>query len=670
MWCVKKIIRSLVYLIAIFLTSGVITSSFVRAEEQVTLQLKWLHQFQFAGYYAAQEKGFYRDAGFNVEFKELDLFVPPIDVVLNGGADFGVADSSLILQRMIGQPVVILGAIFQHSPLVLLTRANDGLLGPYELKGKRVMYQPGIDGAALTGMFHELGISEDELVHVPHSFDNYALLSKDIDAMVAYSTDQPYLYAQKNVNVHAIDPLNYGIDFYGDMLFASEESVRRDPQRVQRFLKATIQGWQYALKNPEEVIGWIKSKYGSRKSVGSLRYEAEQTAKMILPQWVEIGYTSSSRFQRIAGIYKQLDLAPESASFAGVTLQEYQGDQRSIPLWFKGVLVTTGILLFIALALFVLARHLRVLVRERTNELDKANADVARYMEIVDQQVISSQTDKYGVITNVSKAFCESSGYSESELVGMPHSVVRHVDTDPEVFQRMWETLKISNSWTGISKNVAKTGDDYWLEYHIDPVMDDSGNVVGYVSIGQDISDKKRIELLSITDKLTGLYNRDHLDKVFEQELERLRRYDGEFSIILCDVDNFKTVNDTYGHVIGDNVLANIASLLNYNCRNLDVVGRWGGEELLIICPATSLDGAKQMAEKLRQEIADFYFCDVGNVYASFGVAAADKDFTADELVNAADTALYRAKNNGRNWVEIFDVSDECRQAVSVDKFS
>ena len=228
---------------------------------------------------------------------ERDPAVRTIDIVLTCSADFGVSDSSIILHGMMDKPVVALGVIFQHSPLVLITRPADKLLGPYELKGKRVMFQKDQDDAAIIAMFHLLGIKGEEFTHVPHTFNDNALIDNEADAMSAYVMDQPFYYREKGVEVHIIDPNNYGIDFYGDMLFASEALVRSDPERARRFLNASLQGWQYALKNKEEVIGWLKSKYPSQKSSPHLRFEAEQTERMILPNLVEIGYTNVDRFQ-------------------------------------------------------------------------------------------------------------------------------------------------------------------------------------------------------------------------------------------------------------------------------------------------------------------------------------------------------------------------------------
>ena len=169
----------------------------------------------------------------------------------------------------------------------------------------------------------------------------------------------------------------------------------------------------------------------------------------------------------------------------------------------------------------------------------------------------------------------------------------------------------------------------------------------------QELLEKNRqLEIMSITDRLTGLYNRHKLDAVLNAELARCQRYDGVFSLILLDVDHFKLVNDQFGHPVGDRVLLAIASLLQENKRNADTLGRWGGEEFMLICPDTPSDGALQFAEKLRLAVAAYGDPAVGQVTASFGVATFRSGDSVKEIVSRTDQALYCSKHKGRNRVE------------------
>lgn len=166
------------------------------------------------------------------------------------------------------------------------------------------------------------------------------------------------------------------------------------------------------------------------------------------------------------------------------------------------------------------------------------------------------------------------------------------------------------------------------------------------------IEKNRQLEVLSVSDRLTGLYNRLRLDQVLEAEYKRSQRSGSTFAAILLDIDHFKSVNDTHGHQTGDQVLIAIAKLLKQGTREVDTIGRWGGEEFLVVCPDTDADGAMALAQKLRQLIANHYIPVVGQKTSSFGVALYKDDETIEALLARADKALYRSKENGRNRVE------------------
>src|SRR5688572_19605819 len=169
----------------------------------------------------------------------------------------------------------------------------------------------------------------------------------------------------------------------------------------------------------------------------------------------------------------------------------------------------------------------------------------------------------------------------------------------------------------------------------------------------QELMEKNReLEVLAVTDRLTGLFNRRKLDQVLEEEVVRRRRYGSGFSVIIVDLDHFKHVNDTWGHAVGDAVLEEFARVLKENTREADALARLGGEEFVIVCRHSALDGCKALAEKVRETIAAHRFPRVGEVTASFGVASCREDDTAATLLARADVALYQAKKLGRNRVE------------------
>jgi len=283
----------------------------------------------------------------------------------------------------------------------------------------------------------------------------------------------------------------------------------------------------------------------------------------------------------------------------------------------------------------------------------KSKYELEKYLQIIDMHVIISTTDLHGIITDVSEAFCKISGYTKEELIGKSHNIVRHPDVPATLYKEMWSTLKKGVSWSGEIKNRHKDGTDYWIETIIEPRYNEEYDLVGYTGIRHDITDKKRVEELSITDRLTGLYNRLKLDELFASYLSIAKRHQTPLSIILLDIDKFKVVNDTFGHQIGDSLLQEIAKLLKANVRLEDAVGRWGGEEFLILLPNSHIEAACLLAEKLRHTIEAENFAHVGIRTASFGVATYHLNDDEMSMVARADTSLYLAKENGRNRVEV-----------------
>lgn len=162
---------------------------------------------------------------------------------------------------------------------------------------------------------------------------------------------------------------------------------------------------------------------------------------------------------------------------------------------------------------------------------------------------------------------------------------------------------------------------------------------------------QQKLELLSITDPLTKVFNRLKMDAVFSREIKSSQRYHSPLSIIMLDVDHFKGINDQFGHPVGDKVLERIAQLVKLHLRSNDFLGRWGGEEFLAICPSTNLEEVKIVAEKLRKTLEINDFSPVIKVTASFGVAEWKDGESQESLISRADTALYRSKDNGRNRV-------------------
>jgi len=299
--------------------------------------------------------------------------------------------------------------------------------------------------------------------------------------------------------------------------------------------------------------------------------------------------------------------------------------------------------LFGTLLLFVIYRY---------RSVHRDTQAIKKYLDVIDKNILLSSGDSNGVITDVSEALCTTLGYTKEELIGQKHKIMRHPDTPDAVYDEMWKTIKKGRPWNGELKKLKKDGTFFWVDAHISPIFAKDGSIEGYSIINQDITDKKRIEELCITDQLTQISNRLHLQNSFDKELNTAKRYHRPFSIILLDVDNFKAVNDTYGHHVGDMILIRIAEILKENIRDIDVLGRWGGEEFLIICHETDAAQAAIVAEKLRAAVETASFESVGRQTCSFGVSEyKTDDLSSSEILKRADKLLYEAKKRGKNIV-------------------
>lgn len=200
----------------------------------------------------------------------------------------------------------------------------------------------------------------------------------------------------------------------------------------------------------------------------------------------------------------------------------------------------------------------------------------------------------------------------------------------------------------------SKWGKKVWLRIHIKPNIA-GDEVVGAQVIIDDVSEKKLLEEelrhLSITDNLTNAYNRRYFLQNLEKEIERSNRTGSQFSVIMMDIDYFKSINDCFGHNTGDLILKRITMEMMKSVRKIDTLARWGGEEFVFLLPETGLDKAVFLAEKLRHLLIRIKFLEIGNVTASFGVVTYHTCDTADKIIQDADNMMYKAKEEGRNCV-------------------
>lgn len=291
----KRSIITFSFFLLVALLSSVGQAS---AATPLRLQLSWVHQFQFAGYYMALEKGFYRAAGLDVEIRNVTQGGDSVPAVLSGTADFGIAGSGLLMEHSLGQPVVAVAAIFQRSPTIFLTLADSGIVEPADLVGRRVMMSPGFQSSSLLALLHQKKL-EGRYERQETSYDYRSLLRGETDVFNAYSTNEPFQLEQDGVDYHVIDPNDYGINFYAEVLFTTAAMAQERPDDVTAFRDASVEGWTYALAHVDETIDLIINKYGVKKSRAALIGEAEAISRMIQPDKVAIGEQNVAHWAQI-----------------------------------------------------------------------------------------------------------------------------------------------------------------------------------------------------------------------------------------------------------------------------------------------------------------------------------------------------------------------------------
>ena len=274
--------------------------------EKVSLQLQYLDQFQFAGYYMAIEKGFYKNAGLDVTLKPYNPEIIPIDEVLEGRADYGIGRSSILVEIARGKKLHPLAAIFQSSPQILITTPRSDIHTLQDIKGKHVMItQDSLEGVTLQAMLNSQGIYNRDFKTIKHDYNLQNLIDGKVDVMSAYISNEPYTLQQKGIEPIIFHPKVYGFDFYEDILFTGEKELKNHPKRVDAFLQASLQGWEYAFSHIQESVDVILKKYNTQhKERSALLYEAKKLKELAYEGDSKLGEMTREKWQRIYDIYR------------------------------------------------------------------------------------------------------------------------------------------------------------------------------------------------------------------------------------------------------------------------------------------------------------------------------------------------------------------------------
>lgn len=342
--------------------------------ERVSLQLPYTHQFQFAGIYAAELQGYFAEEGLEVEVREGRQGVRPAREVADGRADFGIGTgASVLTDRLNNGPLVALAAIFQHSPLAIMVRADSRIATPSDLVGMRVALDPRSLNAELRTMLHLEGIRAEQLSVVPNIPGHNELFTDEADAVPVWVTDKPYDVAQEGLRYRFLRPADYGADFYGDVLFTTEREMRGKTERALAMRRAILRGWEYALENQTELVEHIMQRYGASRpqlTPERLRFEAAAIERLINADLVDLGHMNPGRWRKLAELLTAIRLAPGPERVEGFVWE--QPDPRAVPAWARWAVIAGGAAGAIALLVMLANWRLARLVDRRTRELQES----------------------------------------------------------------------------------------------------------------------------------------------------------------------------------------------------------------------------------------------------------------------------------------------------------
>lgn len=492
--------RGLRFIITSILVMGLLLplvlpqTSAAKGLDRVVLQLKWKHQFQFAGYYAAEMMDFYREAGLKVELRPLTPGGSYVDEILSGRADYAVGNAYTMLRWLHGDPLVALAAIFQHSPAVLMTLRESGITSPQQFVGKRLLLSSSAMAMQMA-MIRKEGVDPASVELVDYTnWSPDALEIGTCDIFGGYSTNELPQLRQQGLDLNVISPRTYGIDFYEDILFTSRHTVEEHPERTARFVAASLKGWKYAMNHPAEIIDYILGHYGTQKTREQLQWEAEAMLPLVMPKLVEIGHMNPGRWQHIADTFVELDMAKppkDIDDFIWAPEAHALEKQQNTVNWLAGSFLVA---LILGLLSYAWARTLHRQVALKTRQLSESEN---RWRQIlVNVPLFAVSLDARARIRFVNRDLLEQTGWTEDEVMGRNwFDLFIDPATSGQVKRVFLETM--SRGDAGPYQNfenpiITRHGKALYVAWFNMVLKDEAGNVSEVVCLGADLTERKR----------------------------------------------------------------------------------------------------------------------------------------------------------------------------------
>ncbi len=443
--------------------------------QNVTLQLNGKHQFQFAGYYAAIEKGYFEDAGIQVKLIEAVEGQYPADAVYNGTADFGICETDILLQRSNNKKGVVLACIFQHSSSVIVASTKSNIHSVRDFAGKKIKID--LNDLDILNLLDHNGITLNDFTPLTIG-DLNCFIRGECDAITVNSFDEPYLLDEIQFDFIQIIPMLYGIDYYGDLLFTTENLIAKDPELVDKFRKAVLKGWEYAMGHQDEIINNIYTKYKTLYSLDKLHFEATQLEHLISGDLIEIGYSKPERWQKILLSYQKSKLIDPAFTTKGLFYSEYEVPKFVIP-WKIIAIFSSLILLLSAVAVYLF------------NNGKKLRKSIKRFDEVISQsEGVVWEVDAAGLYTFVSPTSALIYGYTPDKLIGKLHFYdLLAEDKREQIKQAAFEAFKRKDKFRNYINQIQNPlREIVVLSTNGTPILNESGKLIGYRGIDTDIT--------------------------------------------------------------------------------------------------------------------------------------------------------------------------------------
>ena len=655
-----NLIKKIIYIFLFFIVSlNANESQNIVPLQKISLQLQWKYQFQFAGFIVAKEKGYYKEAGLDVNIMEYNN-TNLIDDLMSSKVDFIVNNSTLIYKNKKLLPVTMLASYFQRSPLILVTQPK--IKRVLDLKGKTIMLSPDdLKYSPISRLLEHFGLNTKNTNFIEQTFSLDSFIDKKVDALAIFSSNEIYTLENKNISYNIIDPVEYGFSTNAINLFTTHKMLKENPELINKFLKANKKGWKYALDNIDEVIKLINNKYNSKTDLKTLKFEAQETKKLMMSNLYDIG---SINYEFVKNTYNRLVKNGTLLDNQDMSKIVYKHDYSFNETINISEILKIIFIMTLIIVLFLLGKYMY----QKQKSLKLEYTLQSQMIEQVNDSIIS--TDLQGNILNWNNGSQKMLGYAQEEVVGKHMSII-HREEDIEQNKEYAIRLQKEGSFSVEAYLVTKEKKEIYVAVTLSLLKDSDGLVIGLLGVSKDISIRKKMEdELQIQkdildwkanhDYLTSLPNRVLFYDRLNQSIKQAKRDKHKLALFFLDLDHFKEVNDTFGHEVGDLLLKHVSSTMKAIIRNEDTLSRLGGDEFTIIVKNLSI---AQDAQILAQKIVDFLSQPLEinghkiNISCSLGISIYPQDaIDYENLIKCADDAMYKAKANGKNNFQYYSI--------------